>query len=134
MMSLAYLIDTDWIIDHFSHIQRTTQKLKALQSAGIAMSIISLAELHEGIHYSKNPSQSQQVLETFLQEIPVLGVDEQICKVFGKERGRLRQEGKTISDFDLLIAATCLSYSLTLLSNNRKHYERIEGLTIYSLQ
>lgn len=131
-MKIAYLIDTDWIIDHFNHIQKTTQKIKELQPAGVAMSVISLAELYEGVHYSKSPSKSQQALETFLQEIPVLGIDEQICKIFGQERGRLRQQGKIISDFDLLIASTCLSYNLTLLSNNRKHYERIEGLTMYA--
>ena len=61
---MTYLIDTDWIIDHFNRIQKTTQKLKELQPAGIAMSVISLAELYEGVHYSKNPSKSQQVIET----------------------------------------------------------------------
>jgi tRNA(fMet)-specific endonuclease VapC len=129
---MTYLVDTDWIIDHFNHIQKTSQKLKELQPAGIAMSVISLAELYEGVHYSKNPSKSQQVIEAFLQEIPVLGIDDQICKIFGQERGRLRKQGKIISDFDLMIASTCLSYNLTLLSNNRKHYERIEGLTMYT--
>ena len=129
---MTYLIDTDWIIDHFNRIQKTTQKLKELQPDGIAMSVISLAELYEGVHYSKNPSQSQQVIETFLQEIPVLGIDDQICRIFGQERGRLRKQGKIISDFDLLIASTCLAYNLTLLSNNRRHYERIEGLTLYT--
>jgi len=131
-VKIAYLIDTDWIIDHFNGVQKTTQKIKEFQSAGIAMSIVSLAELYEGIHYSKKPSKSQHVLETFLQEIPVLGIDEQICKIFGQERGRLRKQGKIISDFDLMIASTCLSYNLTLLSNNRRHYERIEGLTMYA--
>ena len=132
-MKVAYLIDTDWIIDHFNQVDRTTQKLKELRPAGIAMSVISLAELYEGVHYSRDPVRSQQVLDTFLREIPVLGVDEEICKVFGKERGGLRQQGKTVSDFDLLIASTCLCYDLTLLSNNRRHYEMVEGLRILSL-
>jgi predicted nucleic acid-binding protein len=32
-----------------------------------------------------------------------------------------------------LIAATALQYNLTLLSNNRRHFERIEGLRIESV-
>lgn len=132
-MRASYLIDTDWIIDHFNRVEGTTQKLKELRPAGIAMSVISLAELYEGVIYSRDPSRSQQALDTFLQEIPVLGVDEEICKAFGRERGRLRQQRKTVSDFDLLIASTCLCYDLTLLSNNRRHYEMIEGLQVLSL-
>jgi tRNA(fMet)-specific endonuclease VapC len=130
---VGYLVDTDWIIDHFNRVEGTTQKLKELRPAGIAMSVISLAELYEGVIYSRDPSRSQQALDTFLQEIPVLGVDEEICKAFGRERGRLRQQRKTVSDFDLLIASTCLCNGLILLTNNRRHYEMIEGLQVLSL-
>jgi tRNA(fMet)-specific endonuclease VapC len=38
-----------------------------------------------------------------------------------------------IGDMDLLIAATALQHGLTLLTNNRSHFERLEGLTIASL-
>lgn len=132
-MKIAYLIDTDWVIDHLNKIDKVTQKLKELRPAGIALSVISLAELYEGVYYSKDPATSQKVLNTLLGDFQVLGVDEEICKVFGKERGKLRQRGKLVSDFDLLIASTCLYYNLPLLTNNRKHYETVEGLKILSL-
>lgn len=72
-------------------------------------------------------------MKAFLRDFPVLGIDEEICRIFGKERGRLRKQGKIVSDFDLLIASTCLHYNLTLLTNNRRHYEVVEGLNILSL-
>ena len=62
----------------------------------------------------------------------MLGVDEEVCKIFGRERGRLRKAGQLIGDFDLLIAATGLHYRLTVLTNNRQHFERVEGLQIES--
>lgn len=34
---------------------------------------------------------------------------------------------------DLLIASTCLYYNLALLTDNRRHYEMVEGLKIVSL-
>ncbi len=132
-MKISYLVDTDWVIDHFNNVERTTQKLKELRPAGIALSVISLAELYEGVYYSKDPTRSQKILEIFLRDFPVLGIDEEICKVFGKERGRLRKRGKTVSDFDLLIASTCFYYNLTLLTNNQKHFEMVKGLNILSL-
>ncbi len=129
-MKISYLIDTDWIIDHFNQQEKVTQKLKELRLAGIVLSIISLAELYEGVIYSKDPVKSQKVLSTFLKEFPALGIDESICKIFGQERGKLRQKRKTVSDFDLMIASTCLRHDLTLLTNNRRHYEMVEGLKI----
>ena len=37
-----------------------------------------------------------------------------------------------IGDMDLLIAATALQHDLTLLTNNRNHFERIEVLRLES--
>lgn len=131
---MKYLIDTDWVIDHLKGEERVVKQLEELASEGIGISVISLAEIYEGVYYSRNPAKSQQLLEEFLApDLEVLNVDKEICKVFGKERGRLRQRKKIISDFDLLIASTCLYYGLTLLSNNRRHYEMVEGLKIFSL-
>jgi predicted nucleic acid-binding protein len=53
-VSLAYLIDTDWVIDHFHGVESVTRKLDELRPAGLAISIVSPAELYEGIHYSRN--------------------------------------------------------------------------------
>jgi len=133
-MKLSYLADTDWIIDHLNKKAEATQKLKEFRPYGIALSIISLAELYEGIFYSKDPIKSQKILDTFLKQFPALAIDEETCKIFGKERGKLRQKKKMASDFDLLIAATCLRWNLTLLTNNRRHFEVIEGLNIISIR
>jgi predicted nucleic acid-binding protein len=63
----------------------------------------------------------------------VLGLDETIVTIFGRERGRLRAAGTLIGDFDLLVAATALHQNLTLLINNRSHFERIDGLRMESI-
>jgi tRNA(fMet)-specific endonuclease VapC len=132
-MTIRYLIDTDWVIDHLNQIDRVVNRLKELRPQGLALSIISLAELSEGVQYSRNPDQSQQALDAFLEDVSVLGIDEEVCKIFGRERGRLRKAGQLIGDFDLLIAATGLHYGLTVLTNNRQHFERVEGLQIESI-
>jgi tRNA(fMet)-specific endonuclease VapC len=128
-----YLVDTDWIIDHLRGKEEVKEKLKELRPSGIAISIVSLAELYEGIYSSKDPIKDQNILENLLTQFFILEIEEDICKVFGKERGRLRQQRKTVGDFDLLIASNCLHYNLTILTNNRKHYEVVNGLNIVSL-
>ena len=92
-----------------------------------------MAELYEGIYYSTNPTGNEEALNGFLSGVSILGVEDEVCKVFGKERGRLRQKKKMIGDFDLLLASTCLYYDLTLLTNNVRHYEMVKSLNIFSL-
>ena len=55
-MRLAHLVDTDWVIDHFHGVEGVTRKLEELRPAGLAISVVSLAELYEGIHYSRDPA------------------------------------------------------------------------------
>ena len=133
-MSASYLVDTDWAIDYLNGQDRTGRRLEELEGSGLAFSIISLAEVYEGIYYSKDPEANKRALLDFLEDVTVLSLDEEIARLFGKERGRLRAVGKITSDFDLLIGMTACRYQLTLLTNNRRHFENIEGLRIESLQ
>ena len=130
---MKYLIDTDWVIDHLHQVERVTRRLEELATEGLALSIISLAELYEGVFYSRDPEGDERDLQDFLRSITVLGIDDSTCRIFGRERGRLRATGTLIGDFDLLIGATALHHNLTLLTNNRRHFERIDGLRIESL-
>jgi len=127
---MKYLIDTDWIIYGLRGEERIVKRLLELKRGGLAISIISLAELYEGICYSRDPASDEKVLKDFLSGVTVLGMSEEICKIFGRERAKLRREGKLIGDFDLLIASTCLHYNLTLLTDNIQEFERIENLKI----
>ncbi len=130
---MKYLIDSDWIIDHLNGVEAVTKKLKKFAASGLCTSIISLAELYEGVYGSKNYEASLDALETFLEGITVLSIDQDTCKIFGKERNKLRKQGNIIGDFDLVIASICLRHNLTLLTNNKNHFERIDSLKIVSL-
>ena len=131
---MQYLVDTDWVIHYLHQHAGIVQRLQDLQQQeGLALSMISLAELYEGVYYSREPEEDERGLQDFLRGVTVLGLDERTCQIFGKERGRLRAAGLMIGDCDLLIGATALRHDLTLLTNNRRHFDRIEGLRIESL-
>ena len=132
MKSLSFLIDTDWVIDHLNAVAEVTRRLKELEPQGLALSIISAAELWEGVYFSRDQKRSQMVLEAFLSGVSILNLDEEVCKRFGHLRGSMRKRGQVMGDFDLLIAATALRHNLTLLTNNRKHFAGIAGLQIQS--
>jgi predicted nucleic acid-binding protein len=132
-VNVSYLVDTDWAIDYLNGQDRTRKRLEEIEESGLAFSIISLAEVYEGIYYSKDPEGNEKALLDFLQDVTLINIDEEISRLFGKERGRLRAVGKMTSDFDLLVGITARRYGLTLLTNNRRHFENVEGLRIESL-
>jgi tRNA(fMet)-specific endonuclease VapC len=132
-VNAGYLVDTDWAIDYLNGRERTRKRLEEIGDSGLAFSLISLAEVYEGIFYSRNPEKNEHGLEEFLQYVTLVNMDEETSRLFGKERGRLRAEGKLVADFDLIIGVTALQHGLTLLTNNRRHFENIGGLRIESL-
>lgn len=131
-MTLGYLVDTDWSVHYVHGHPGIVERLDALKHEGLGLSVVSLAELYEGVLYSADPQRSEAGLNDFLRLVTVVGVDTDTCRRFGRERGRLRAQRKLIADFDLLIGATALRHHLVLLSNNRRHFDLIEGLQIES--
>jgi len=89
---MEYLIDTDWVIDHLRQVGTVSRRLEDLAPEGLALSIVSLAEIYEGVYYSRDPARSEEVLNQFLDpDLEILTIDEETCQLFGRERGRLRQ-------------------------------------------
>jgi len=132
-VSLHYLVDTDWVVHYLKGRQPFVERLQSLQEQGLAISVITLGELYEGVYGASEPEKKEQGLKDFLQGVTVLGLDEETCRIFGKERRRLRRTGSLPGDMDLFIGATALQHHLTVLTNNRNHFERIENLHIESL-
>ncbi len=85
-MKVSYLIDTDWIIHYLNGNKEIVEKIKSLETGILAASVVSLAELYEGVYYSTNPEGNEEALENFLSGISILGIEDNVCKVFGKER------------------------------------------------
>ena len=126
-------MDTDWVISYQHSVPRVVGRLNALLAQGVGLSIVSLAELYEGEIYSADPQAEALALREFLSAVQVVHLDDDICQIFARERGRLRAEGNLIGDLDILIGSTALRHGLTLLSNNRRHFGRMHELNIISV-
>ena len=129
---MRYLVDTSWIIEHLRGNRGVTQRLLTLEDEGIAISVVSVAELYEGVYRSNNPTGNGNDVRDFLNTVTVLGVDEEVCVRFGMEQARLSRSGGTLSEFDLVIAATALHHGLTILTSDRD-FARVENLQIIFL-
>lgn len=136
-MKATFLLDTDWTINYLQGERETVARVQELlRHKALALSIVSLAELYEGVIYSDEPALRERVLRQFLRNVRLLPLDRAITRMFGRKRGRLRKAKKLkgIGDLDILIGSTALRHDLTLLTNNRRHFEHIRGLRMESLQ
>ena len=130
---MQYLVDTDWVRHCLHGVVRVTDRLDQPMPEGVGLSIVSMAELYQGVFFSTDPDGNERALHQFLAAIDVVPVDDAVCRIFASERGRLRAAGTPIGDFDLLIGSTAIRHNLTLLTNNRRHFERVQGLRIVSV-
>lgn len=133
MNATGRLLDTDCVIHCLKGNQRAIHAVRTAEPGGLFLSIVSYAELWEGVFYAHNPEESKPGLQEFMAHVTVLPVTEPICRRFGEIRGQLRKTRDLIGDFDTMIAATALEHDLTLLSNNLWHFDRIAGLRLESI-
>ena len=56
----------------------------------VSVAIISVAELYEGVYRSNDPTGNEACLGDFLSRVTLLGIDEYVSRILGRERARLR--------------------------------------------
>ncbi|MCL1894097.1 MAG: PIN domain-containing protein [Holophagaceae bacterium] len=62
------------------------------------------------------------------QSVLQVGFDMPVWKMSAEIYSSLCQQGKPIEDADIFIAAYCLVNDYTLVTNNTRHFERVDGL------
>lgn len=129
---MAFLLDSNVAIDHYRGTLRATQLLQRMAGIPISVSWVTLAELYDGAYYSTNPDEMIVTIRHSVSEFEILLPTDEIAVRFSDVRSFLRRRGQMIENFDLLIAATALVHDLTLVTFNRRHFERIPDLRVYS--
>ncbi|MFO7970449.1 MAG: type II toxin-antitoxin system VapC family toxin [Desulfobacterales bacterium] len=125
-----YLLDTDTII--FSLKGNTSVKKNLLFHINdpIKTSVITLMELYYGAYKSQKVTGNLAKIKTLEQSIEIITPGLESAEVFGMLKSQLEKTGSRLDDFDLIIAACALAHNLTLVTNNEKHFQRIEGLKL----
>ena len=127
---LRYLLDTNIVI--YVIKRRPPQALDIFnQHAGrMAISAITLAELHHGVEKSSVPAANLAVVEDFCSRLEVLPYAAKAAQHYGAIRSALEKLGQPIGVNDLHIAAHARSEGLTLVTNNLREFERVPALQL----
>ena len=127
---MRYMLDTNICI--FIIKEKHQSVLEHLQEnrGELAISAITLAELEHGVAASAFPERNALALMRFLVIAKCLPFSHHAAAEYGKVRADLQKRGKPIGAMDMLIAAHAKSEGLTLVTNNTREFERVEGLPL----
>ncbi len=131
---MAYLVDSDWVIDHLDQVPEATQLLARLAEQPIYVSIITYMEVFQGSLRAADPNNALANLRAFVEEVPILFITLAVAERCANLREELLRQGKRPNRraFDLLIAATALENDLTLVTRNVRDYKDIPSLRLES--
>lgn len=131
MAGASHLLDTNICI----YIRRerprhVLEHFRAQPPGSVGMSVITYGELFYGVQKSPSPQHASTILDELATLIPVLPLSAEVAKVYGEIRHDLSLRGDLIGNNDLWIAAHALSLGLTLVTNNERAFQRVEGLRL----
>ena len=127
---LKYMLDTNIAI---YVIKRRPPEILATfnRHAGqLCISSITLAELIHGVEKSARPDHNLRQVEDFISRLTVLEYGNKASAHYGNIRAVLERKGTPIGVNDLHIAGHARSEGVTLVTNNIKEFERVEGLRL----
>jgi tRNA(fMet)-specific endonuclease VapC len=125
-----YLLDTDTVIHILKGDPVVEVNLKKHIHDPIKIGTITLMELYYGAYKSQKVTSNLAKIRTLENALEVIPIGEEIAEIFGREKARLEKGGNPLDDFDLVLGCCALSYNLTLVTNNIRHFRRIEGLQV----
>ena len=126
---MAYLLDTDICIFYLKGQYGLKQKIREAGTQHCFLSEITVLELIYGAARSPRYQQHMEEVAKMRQLFEVIPISTAF-NLFAREKARLVQTGTAIPDFDLLIGATAVAGNLIMVTNNEKHMNRIENISI----
>jgi tRNA(fMet)-specific endonuclease VapC len=105
-------------------------RFRAHPPVELALSTIVRAELLWGARNSGRIDENLERVRLFAEPLVSLLFDDESAERYGAIRADLAARGTPIGPNDLLIAATALGHRATLVTRNRREFERVSGLAI----
>lgn len=128
---MRYMLDTNICIYAIKH--KPEQAFKRLQEhdpSEICISSVTYAELVHGVEKSKSIEKNRLALALLLANIEIISFDSLAAESYGKIRADLEKAGNPIGPLDMMIAGHVKSLKYTVVTNNTKEFERVQGLKL----
>ena len=125
---MLYMLDTDtasYLIKGRS--PAIENRLVSLVPSAVCISVMTRAELQYGLKRLPADHRLHLAVRQFLKIVGTLPWDVEAADWYADIRHQLINTGQPIGELDMMIAAHSLSAGAVLVTNNHRHYERIEA-------
>lgn len=128
---MNYMLDTNILIFLIKHLPpEIAARVDALPDEdSLSMSFITWAELLKGAERSNRKIDVLRRLDALARQVPVTyPTGPAICRRYAEHFTRLKDAGTPIGANDLWIACHALAEGATLVTHNKREFERVSGL------
>jgi predicted nucleic acid-binding protein len=97
------------------------------------LSVITVSELLHGVcraDSTKRRLKRSAYVEKVIELFPIYVFEISIARIYAELWSDLSKKGLQVGAHDLIIGSTALSLGFSVVTNNIRHFERIEGLKI----
>lgn len=125
---MLHMLDTDmasYVIK--GRLPAVEEKLAALDPSMISISVVTRAELLYGLKRLPPSHRLHLAVRQFLRLVRILSWDAEAADYYADIRHQLVTTGQPIGELDMMIAAHSLSSGAALVTNNVRHFERIQA-------
>lgn len=124
-----YLLDTN-ICVHFVRQQfGVADCIKNVGWDACCISEITVAELLFGAERSNNVKRNRKLVEELCQDIEIIPLSN-VLGLYARTKAQLYAAGTPVEDLDLFIGCTAVANDLIMVTENRRHLERIPNIII----
>jgi len=123
------MLDTDSVSYAIRGAGRVADQIVTHPPSELCISAITLAELRYGAE-RRGSRKLHRAIESFAGSVRVVAFDGECAVTYGRIGAKLAARGEVIGETDTLIAAHALTLSVTLVTNNERHFSRVPALRI----
>lgn len=127
---LRFMLDTNICIYVIKNRPPALRDRFNRESARLAISMVTLMELYFGAEKSAHPKRNRDVVEAFAARLQVLDYGAKAALHTAEIRATLGAAGTPIGPYDAMIAGHGRSEGLIMVTNNRREFDRVDGLQI----
>jgi tRNA(fMet)-specific endonuclease VapC len=141
-----YMLDTDILVyvlrglktpNARSEARKRAERIHARierelrDGATVYVSMVTVCELEYGSERALDPEKERHALYKILAPFELMGGDAvNLPRHYGRIRRELELAGQLIGAMDLMIAAHARAMGVTLVTNNVREFDRIQGLRV----
>ena len=123
------MLDTDTVSFALRGRGGVGERIMRYGASTLCISSITLAELLYGAVHTRS-ARIEGLIFDFISRVAVMPFDDACAVQYARIANDLEARGEPIGAFDTMIAAHAVTLDLTLVTNNTRHFTRVQNLRV----